>query len=171
MENLWTPWRMAYIKRDRSAGGDCVFCKMAGNPADDVAEYVFARSLHSFATLNKYPYNYGHVMILPLAHVSTPEDMKMDALTDMMRMANRTMTALRELAQPQGFNIGANIGEAAGAGIAAHYHFHIVPRWQGDANFMTSIAKTRTIPETLDNLYHDLKTTWDGLYGDSEDSG
>ena len=105
-------------------------------------------------------------MIVPYAHVPSQEDLDMEALGDLVALTNRSMWALRQLANPSGFNIGANIGAAAGAGIAAHYHFHVVPRWEGDANFMSSIANTRMIPDTLDNLGQALKQIWHDSFAD-----
>ncbi len=157
---------MDYIKRDRELEGDCIFCAMASCAGGDGGDLVVFRSSHNYVALNKYPYNYGHVMIVPYAHVPSQEDMDMDALGDLVVLTNRSMRALRELANPSGFNIGANIGAAAGAGIAAHYHFHVVPRWEGDANFMSSVANTRMIPDTLDNLGQDLKRIWHASFGD-----
>jgi ATP adenylyltransferase len=164
MEHLWTPWRMAYIKGEKKPVSGCVFCNKVEHTENDITEHVIARSTHTFATLNKFPYTNGHVMIVPYEHISSQEDMTTEALTDLMVMMNRIMRVLREYANPPAFNLGANIGEAAGAGIAAHYHFHIVPRWGGDANFMTTVGDTRVIPDTLDNTYHDLKKIWDDLY-------
>ena len=159
---------MEYIKRDRELDGDCIFCAMASGAAGDRDDLVVFRSSHAYVALNKYPYNYGHVMIVPYAHVPSQEDMDAEALGDLVVLTNRSMRALRQLADPSGFNIGANIGAAAGAGIAAHYHFHVVPRWEGDANFMSSVANTRMIPDTLDNLGGALKQIWNVSFGDGE---
>jgi ATP adenylyltransferase len=164
MEHLWTPWRMAYIKGEKKPVNGCVFCNKSEHPENDEEEHVIARSTHTFATLNRFPYTNGHVMIVPYDHISSQEDMTTEALTNLMVMTNRIMRVLREHTNPHAFNLGANIGEAAGAGIAAHYHFHIVPRWGGDANFMTTVGDTRIIPDTLDNTYHDLKAGWNKLY-------
>jgi len=164
MEHLWTPWRMAYIKGEGKPVDACVFCLKAQHPENDEAEHVFARSAHTFATLNRFPYTNGHVMIVPCEHIASPEDMDVAALTDLMVMTNRTMRVLREYGNPPAFNIGGNIGAAAGAGIAAHFHFHIVPRWAGDVNFMTSIGATRIIPDTLEHTYSQIKSIWERLY-------
>ena len=164
MDHLWTPWRMAYIKSDKKPVEGCIFCLKANQSDSDDSEHVIARSTHNFITLNKFPYNNGHVMIVPYNHLSSQEDMETEALTDLMIMTNRIMHVIREYANPPAFNIGANIGAAAGAGIAAHYHFHVVPRWNGDANFMSTIGDTRVIPDTLNNTYADLKDIWNKLY-------
>lgn len=164
MDHLWTPWRMAYIKGDKKPVEGCVFCNKTINPENDIEEHMIACATHTYITLNKFPYNNGHVMVVPYEHLSSQEDMTTEALTELMVMTNRIMRVLREYANPPAFNIGANIGKDAGAGIAAHYHFHIVPRWGGDANFMSTIGDTRVIPDTLDNTYKDLKKIWDDLY-------
>lgn len=155
---------MEYIKGEKKPVDGCVFCIKAEQPESDDSEHVVARSTHTFVTLNKFPYNNGHIMIVPYQHITSQEDMDTEALTELMVMTNRVMRVLREYANPPAFNLGANIGVAAGAGIAAHYHFHIVPRWGGDANFMTTIGETRVIPDTLDNTYSDLKKIWNSLY-------
>lgn len=151
---------MKYIKSERELDGDCIFCAMASSSEVKGGELVVFRSSHVYAALNKYPYSYGHVMIVPYAHVPSQEDMDTEALADLVMLTNQTMKALRKLANPSGFNIGANIGAAAGAGIASHFHFHVVPRWEGDANFMSSVANTRLIPDTLDAICQDIKRIW-----------
>ncbi len=164
MDHLWTPWRMAYIKSDKKPVDGCVFCNKSDHPENDIEEHVIARAKYTYITLNKFPYNNGHVMVVPYEHLSSQEDLTTEAITELMIMVNRIMRVIRTYANPPAFNIGANIGADAGAGIAAHYHFHVVPRWGGDANFMSTIADTRVIPDTLDNTYHDLKNIWDDLY-------
>ncbi|MAS33183.1 MAG: HIT family hydrolase [Anaerolineaceae bacterium] len=164
MDHLWTPWRMAYIRGEKKPVEGCLFCNK--HLGDDDAEQIVARSQHVYVTLNRYPYNNGHLMVVPYEHVQTQEALETEALTDLMLTINRALAALRKLYSPQAFNIGANIGAAAGAGIAEHYHFHLVPRWPGDANFMTVVGDTRVIPDTLDNTYEELKGIWQELYGD-----
>lgn len=159
MNHLWAPWRMAYIRGEKKPVTGCVFCLKAA-AGDDAAEHIIARSQHVYVTLNRYPYNNGHLMIVPYAHVASQEDLPTEALTDLMLMTNRALAALRAAFNPPAFNLGANLGLAAGAGIAEHYHFHIVPRWPGDANFMTAVAETRVIPDSLDNTYRDLMAAW-----------
>lgn len=163
MNHLWTPWRMAYIKGERKPVTGCIFCQKVDPSADD-AEHVIARSGHVYVTLNRYPYNNGHLMIVPYLHITSQEEMETEALTDLMLTLNRALAVLRQAYNPPAFNIGANLGPAAGAGIAEHYHFHIVPRWPGDANFMSTIGETRVIPDTLDNTYQELKAVWQSLY-------
>ena len=136
----------------------CVFCNKVH--ADDAAEHVIARSAHVFVTLNRYPYNNGHLMVVPYHHVASQEDLPVEALTDLMLTTNRALAALRRVYHPHAFNLGANLGAAAGAGIAEHYHFHIVPRWREDANFMTVVGETRVVPAALDDTYQELKRVW-----------
>ncbi len=161
MDHLWTPWRMAYIRGDKKSDG-CIFCNLAADVDND--SQVIARSQFVYVTLNLYPYNNGHLMVVPYEHIQTQESLSAEALADLMLMVNRCIGALRKLYNPAGFNIGATIGGAAGAGIAEHYHFHVVPRWNGDANFMSVVGETRVIPDTLENTYRELKGIWQDLY-------
>jgi len=166
MDHLWTPWRMAYIRGEKKIEG-CVLCnKVTAN--DDKAEQVLARSQHVYVCLNRYPYNSGHLMIVPYEHVPSQEAMSSEALTDMMLTINRSLAVLRRAYDPPAFNLGANLGPAAGAGIAEHYHFHIVPRWPGDANFISVIGNTRVIPDTLENIYDQLLAIWQELHTDDQ---
>ena len=154
---------MSYIRGEKKPVTGCIFCnKITG---DDDTEQIVTRSEHVYVTLNRYPYNNGHLMVVPYEHIETQEALSTEALTDLMLTINRSLGALRKLYNPAAFNLGANIGAAAGAGIAEHYHFHIVPRWPGDANFMSTVADTRVIPDTLDNTYRELKAIWQELYG------
>ena len=162
MDRLYTPWRMAYIKGLNKPMDGCVFCnKMDG---EDSAEYVLARSKYVYVTLNIYPYSNGHLMVVPYEHIASQEELPVEGLTDLMVMVNRAVAVLRKAYYPHAFNLGANIGTAAGAGIAEHFHFHIVPRWSGDSNFMTVVGNTRVIPDTLDNIYVELYSIWQDLY-------
>jgi ATP adenylyltransferase len=163
-QHLWTPWRMSYIKGEKKPVEGCVFCDKRDS-SNDGLDFIVARSEYVYVVLNIYPYNNGHVMVVPYDHIHSQEDLHHDALVDLTVTTNRTLAALRKVYNPPAFNLGANIGAAAGAGIAAHYHFHIVPRWAGDANFMTIVGETRVIPDTLENIYRDLKTAWTALYG------
>ena len=158
---------MEYIgdKSQAERQNSCIFCYAAGQPENDESTNVIARSSHTFAMLNRYPYTYGHTMIIPFDHVASMEEMSSEALADLMAMTNRLMRILRSIADPPGFNIGANIGEAAGAGIASHFHFHVVPRWQGDANFMVTVGGTQTVADTLPSIARKLRDEWRRLYG------
>jgi ATP adenylyltransferase len=164
MDHLWTPWRMAYIRGEKKPIDGCVFCNLAADIHNETQ--VIARSKFVYVTLNLYPYNNGHLMVVPYEHIQTQEALETEALTDLMLTINRSIGALRKVNNPAAFNLGANIGSAAGAGIAEHYHFHIVPRWNGDANFMSVVGNTRVIPDTLENTFRELKQAWQELYGD-----
>lgn len=145
MQHLFAPWRFAYVSQADSAGG-CIFCEAARN---DVDPLTLARSERSFALLNRYPYTSGHTMVAPYAHVGDLSELDAVALVDVMRLGQRIVRALQRVYQPHGFNVGFNLGEAAGAGIATHLHLHVVPRWRGDTNFMTVNAEVRVLPEDL----------------------
>ncbi len=164
MSHLWTPWRMAYIRGEKKPVEGCVFCKKVNGNDDE--EHIIARSQYVYVTLNLYPYNNGHLMIVPYEHVSSQEALPIEVLTDLMVTINKALATLRAAYNPQAFKLGANIGTAAGAGIAEHYHFHIVPRWNGDSNFMGVVGSTRVIPDTLDNTYKELKAHWQQLFGE-----
>lgn len=166
LDQLYTPWRMPYIKRKRASGSAaCVFCDIPSRDEATPGNLILARGADSYAVLNRYPYTFGHTLVVPYAHRSSPESLPMDTLAEVMSMSNRVMRVLSEIANPDGFNIGANIGAAAGAGIAAHFHFHIVPRWAGDANFMVSIGDTQTIAAELSTIHQQMRQTWRALYG------
>lgn len=147
MERLWTPWRMEYILSKKS--GQCIFCDML-EAGDDRSCYILHRGQRAFVVLNRYPYNNGHLMVVPYEHVASLEDLDEKTLSELMQLVNKGMAALRETMNPHGFNIGANLGKAAGAGVDDHVHIHVVPRWEGDTNFMTTLANTRMVPEMLD---------------------
>jgi ATP adenylyltransferase len=160
MEHLWTPWRMTYLKSGSSEGGkQCIFCQkvQAGN---DTAEHILHRGEHVYVTLNLFPYNNGHLMVVPYQHTGELGDLNSPALTELMTVTQQALGVLRAAYNPQAFNIGINLGQAAGAGIAEHLHQHIVPRWAGDTNYMTVIGETRTIPEWIDQTYARLKELW-----------
>jgi len=125
---------------------DCVFCDALKN-SNSADSLILFRGIHNFVILNRYPYNNGHTMIAPYLHASNPVDVNAEIVEEMMRLCQRALHALREVYKADGFNIGMNIGKPAGAGIDEHYHLHVVPRWNGDTNFMTALADTRVIPE------------------------
>ncbi len=152
---------MAYLagtdKPQPSAG--CVFC--AKITAPDESEHVLYRGQFAYITLNRYPYNNGHLMIIPNTHSASLEDLPVPTLTELMLLTNRGLAVLRKAYRPDGFNIGVNLGRAAGAGIAEHIHIHIVPRWNADTNFMPIVGDTRVIPETLDQTFARLQPLFD----------
>jgi ATP adenylyltransferase len=136
----------------------CVFCQAAeAEEAKDRENLVLLRGEHAFLILNRYPYNNGHFMVVPYEHVPSLEVLGTPTLTEMMLLLNRGMAALRTAMSPQGFNIGANLGHCAGAGIEEHVHLHAVPRWSGDTNFMPVVSSTRVVPQTWRQTYDDLK--------------
>ena len=151
MDRLWTPWRYAYVSKAAPPGG-CVFCEKAAS-ADDKDNFVVYRAERNFILLNIYPYTNGHIMIAPYEHVATLAELSEEAALEMMRLARRGEEILRRVYRARGVNLGMNIGECAGAGVAAHVHMHLLPRWPGDVSFMTAIGETRVIPE-------ELSTTW-----------
>ncbi|MBX5449456.1 HIT family protein [Thermogemmatispora sp.] len=166
MENLWAPWRMAYItpKDEQAKSDECIFCS---KPAaqDDARNHIVYRGERCFMMLNLYPYNNGHLMIAPYRHVPSITELEAETLGDLMAQAQLALRALRKLMAPDGFNLGINEGKVAGAGFAGHVHLHIVPRWLGDTNFMPVIADVKVIPEHLDNVYRQLKETLATLTG------
>lgn len=160
MDLLWSPWRYDYIKSSdqKSVGdSDCVFCNILNSPANDEEKYILHRAGHNFVVLNIFPYISGHLLIVPYSHLSELDQAPKKLTDEMMDLAKHCQTALREVYQPDGFNLGMNLGKAAGAGVANHLHLHVLPRWFGDVNFMTTIGETRTIPESLDITYRNLK--------------
>jgi ATP adenylyltransferase len=156
LKRLWAPWRMAWIAATKTPAG-CVFCK-ARDGGNDRDAFVLTRGEHAFLILNAYPYASGHLMVVVNRHVGALVDASAAELTDAMRLIQRAMTALSAEYGPDGFNVGLNQGWAAGAGIEDHLHVHVVPRWGGDANFVSVVGDTRVLPEALD-------TTWQRLRG------
>jgi ATP adenylyltransferase len=152
MERLFTPWRMAYIRNAKQDG--CIFCDMLEMP--DREALILHRGRHAFLVLNRYPYNNGHFMSVPYRHVDSLELLTPEELAEMMSLVAHGLSALRAAWQPEGFNIGVNIGGAAGAGVKDHVHMHVVPRWGGDTNFMSVVSGTRIIPQTLEETYDEL---------------
>ena len=145
---------MEYIAGPKPEG--CVFCAKQ-TPGNEAAEHVLLRGHTAYVTLNRYPYNNGHLLVVPYAHMPSLEDLPAETLTELMMLVNQGLAALRLAMKPDGFNIGVNLGKAAGAGIESHVHRHVVPRWYGDTSFMSAVGETRTIPETLDRTYQRLQ--------------
>ena len=161
MKQLWSPWRMTYIEsRDSELG--CLFCNL-WNAAPGPASLVLHKEARAFVVLNRYPYTNGHVMVAPQAHVASLEDLDPAALADLMALTQRCLRALRRAYEAESFNIGANIGAPAGAGVVDHVHLHVVPRWAGDTNFMATTAETRVIPEDLERTFQRLDEAWRAL--------
>ena len=157
MDRLWSPWRAGYIASGADAQtSGCIFCLMANDPDHDETNFVLHRAQHAFVVLNLYPYTSGHLMIVPYLHTSEFDSVAKEITDEMMDLAKRSQTALREVYNPAGFNMGMNLGTAAGAGIADHLHIHLLPRWSGDTNFMTTVAESRVLPEDLETTYSKL---------------
>jgi ATP adenylyltransferase len=155
MDYLWTPWRYAYVSTAEKATG-CVFCDLIKQNDDEKALIVY-RGEQCFVILNRFPYTPGHVMIVPYAHLDELRKLPSEAASEMIALAQRLETVLRELYHPDGINLGMNIGKAAGAGIAGHIHMHVLPRWVADANFMSVVGETRVLPEALEITWERIK--------------
>jgi ATP adenylyltransferase len=160
MDYLWSPWRYQYIsKGDQSQG--CLFCDKAA-ARDDRENFVVSRAEHNFVLLNIYPYTTGHVMIATYAHVPTLDEAAEPALAEMIGLARKAESLLRLVYRAPGFNIGMNIGACAGAGVTGHIHMHVLPRWPGDANFMTTVSETRVLSEDLAATFEKLHKAFNG---------
>ncbi len=155
MDYLWTPWRYRYIA-DGPKGGPCIFCEAAA-ANEDAKTFIVFRGEKNFIILNRYPYTSGHVMVVPYAHVADLPSADPSTLAEMMRLAQRIEQALESTYHPEGYNLGMNLGRAAGAGILNHLHLHVLPRWSGDANFMTVAGETRVEPEDLSTTYEKIR--------------
>jgi ATP adenylyltransferase len=154
MDRLWSPWRYRYVSQ-ASPADECIFCAKPAD-GDDAANLILHRARHNFVLLNLFPYTTGHLMVAPYAHVAELEDLPDEAACEMMRLAQASVRILRRVYRPQGFNAGLNLGACAGAGVAGHLHLHVLPRWTGDANFMTVVGETRVMPEELSETWRKL---------------
>ena len=155
MERLWAPWRMQYVGREQRPG--CLFCRVIEQPDDDDARLVVWRPKGAIVLLNKFPYNPGHAMVAPIAHKASLEELDDAESADLIGAVRRTFTVLRSVMKPDGLNAGVNVGTAAGAGIPDHVHFHVVPRWNGDTNFMAVIDDVKVVNEALTQTAEKLK--------------
>lgn len=171
LENLWAGWRHDYIveatARERAEGFvsdplSCVFCRLAESGPPSLDNLVVWRGDWSFVVLNAYPYGSGHLLVLPLRHVGALGDLTEQEAAEIWAATRDSVTAIEKAYEPDGLNMGANLGRAAGAGIPDHVHLHVLPRWSGDTNFMTSVASTRVMPETLQATWHKLRAAWPG---------
>lgn len=158
MKRIWSPWRMKYIQNHNS-GRDCPFCTALENPHPE-EKFLIHQGEKAFVILNLYPYTTGHLLILPLEHQEKLDDLDPETRAEMMELINQAMEVLDKLYRPEGFNVGMNMGEAAGAGIPKHLHWHIVPRWAGDTNYMTAVGEVRVLPEMLEDTYRKIKSAW-----------
>jgi ATP adenylyltransferase len=146
MDRLWAPWRLSYVTAASAPSTECIFCDAC---ASHDINLLLLKGRHSYVILNLYPYNNGHLMVVPNRHLSALEALTPDEQTELMHFARLSEMALNEAYRPHGINVGINLGRAAGAGIENHLHIHLVPRWTGDTNFMTAVGETRVLPEDL----------------------
>jgi len=153
MKYLWAPWRMDYILGEEQKG--CIFCKKPLERKDDI-NLILHQGRHSFVMMNKFPYNSGHVMVIPKRHCPDLEQLNDQEFQDLLSLLRTTIRILKEKLHPDGFNIGMNIGKVGGAGVDEHVHFHVVPRWIGDTNFMPILSESKVIPEYLEKTYQKL---------------
>ncbi len=163
MKNLWTPWRMSYILREKGGANGCLFEADRGK-RHSKPHYILYRDDLVVVLLNRFPYANGHLLVAPVRHIGGITELDPHENAAIMRMLQHCVTILEKQLKPHGFNIGLNLGEVAGAGLAAHLHFHIVPRWEGDHNYMTVLAEIRTIPQHLDNTFDQLLPEFEALH-------
>lgn len=159
MEILWAPWRMAYVSGAQQPAG-CLFCTVFA-AGDDIGQGILTRGQTAFLILNAFPYAAGHLMVATRRHVGSPEELDAGETLELWRLLQRAVTALRAVYRPDGFNLGANIGRAAGAGVEGHLHLHIVPRWAGDTNFMPVVGAVKVISESLEDTFRRLRPHFD----------
>lgn len=156
MDYLWSPWRYRYVTTAGPAD-PCIFCQ-AASANNDAETFIVHRAGHCYVILNRFPYTSGHLMVAPYLHVATLEELPEEAAIEMALLLRRAEGHLRRLYRPEGMNVGMNLGQCAGAGVAGHIHAHVLPRWTGDSSFMTTVGETRVLPE-------DLQVTWEKLRG------
>ncbi len=161
MEHLWSPWRFRYVS-SAPPGENCLFCSKAAELPGS-GNLIVHRAVHNFVILNLYPYNTGHLMVAPYEHVGTLSAAPAGTLSEMMSLTQAAERLLNGIYSPAGLNIGMNVGACAGAAVAGHLHMHVVPRWKGDANFMTVIGETRVSPEELGVTYLKIRTAFESL--------
>ena len=162
MKVVWAPWRMEYVGSDQEREG-CIFCP-GHDRAQDEKKLILYRGEWSIVLMNRFPYSNGHLLVAPLRHISSFDALSQDEKLDLLNMVERSLSALKEVMDPAGFNIGMNLGKVAGAGVEDHMHFHVVPRWSGDTNYMTVLGEVRIIPEHIRATYEKLlpffKESW-----------
>jgi ATP adenylyltransferase len=161
MKHLWSPWRMKYIETNHKEEG-CVFCN-AQAKTDSEKNLIACRGKYAFVILNLYPYTSGHLMVVPFDHIASLEELDSTTRAEMMELTSQCMGVLRKAYKPQAFNMGANIGEAAGAGVPGHVHIHIVPRWGGDTNFMSTLGEIRVLPESIEDTYRRIRKEFESI--------
>jgi len=156
MDFIWSPWRYDYLASGGMKAPSCVFC-VGDDRTHDAERLIVFRGTHNFIILNLFPYTSGHLMVAPYEHLDTIVSAKADQLTEMMQLSQKSLAVLQKLYRADGFNLGMNLGSAAGAGIREHFHLHVVPRWIGDANYVSIIGETRVLPEDLHKTYQRIK--------------
>jgi ATP adenylyltransferase len=156
MKNLWAPWRSTFVKSIGKKKPGCFFCTYPKQKKDS-KNYILDRGEHSFVILNRYPYNSGHLMVAPYRHTAKLESLTPDEITEMHQLAAALKKRLDKIAKPDGYNLGINLGRAAGAGVPGHIHLHLVPRWKGDTNFMPVVGETKVLPISLEELHKALQ--------------
>ena len=161
MENMWAPWRMEYVSTSSSKTKGCVFCNV--QKEDDKKNHIVFRGKHCFVILNKFPYNNGHIMIVPFNHTNDLLKLSSEEQSECTQLINKSIMVLRNVFNPHAINMGMNMGKAAGAGIEEHIHYHILPRWDGDTNFMPVIAGVKVISESLDATYDKMSKVFSEL--------
>jgi len=163
VERIWSPWRMAYIQAAKEQGedGGCIFCDLPAE-GDDERTMILARGELAFVIVNSFPYNPGHLMVAPFRHVGAFTLLEAAELADVDALVARSIRALEQEMEPHGYNLGMNLGRVAGAGIPDHVHWHLVPRWNGDTNFMPVVGQTRVLPELLEETYARLRPRFEG---------
>ena len=174
-DRLWAPWRLAYVEKDATQrpvaddGRTCVFCLPPdGEAGGDRARLVVRREARAFAVLNRYPYGSGHVLVCPRTHVGDPLDLPVGDRAAVDDLLWRTVAAVRAAFRPDGLNVGLNLGEAAGAGVTGHVHWHVLPRWNGDINYVTTLADVRVLPQALDAAWQALAAAFGSAEGGAE---
>jgi ATP adenylyltransferase len=159
LERLWAGWRSDYVEGAATAEG-CVFCRILASDESGETTYIVRRDERCAVVLNAYPYTSGHLMVMPVRHVAELEDLSPDEASVLWRELADAIRALKAAYSPDGLNVGANLGRSAGAGVPGHFHMHCLPRWTGDTNFMTALAETRTLPESLPATYEKIRKAW-----------
>ena len=165
MDVLWAPWRMEYILSDQKSS-ECIFCPGTDRTNDPDRLILWVGDL-TMVMMNRYPYNNGHLLVAPVRHVSSLDQLTEQEMLDLLGMVRGSVEILKKAMNPEGFNVGLNLGKVAGAGVEAHMHFHIVPRWNGDTNYMTVVGEVRVIPEHIKRTYERLLPYYKRLGGDS----
>ena len=163
LERIWAAWRSHYVNEEANKlahDSGCVFCRILESGLPDEETFVLARGERTFAILNLYPYGSGHLMVMPLRHVGDLDALDDDEADELFRLLRQAVVAVRAAYGPDGMNVGANLGRAAGAGVPGHLHLHVLPRWSADTNFMTTVAETRVLPEGLDVAWRKLREAW-----------